>query len=183
MISRLLALVVCLILAATSQAAKCRYEIEEADHLESRMLILYRGAITGMAGHFGVKQNQRYFQGRYGSNFKGRASFTAETPLVLNLDDGRTLTLEVMSEAISSKIRFGHVITVAREAKPVFTVTPDQWQALLTNPVSSLHMSFFVGDERHEVSRDVKPKHAQKIQAAMACVLPENAQQETLAPD
>ncbi len=160
-----------LLLVEAAHAAKCKYEVEQVDHVESRMLILFRGGLVGLAGYFGEKNGQPYLKGRYASHFKGRAQFTAENPLKLILADGRTLTLDVISDAISSKLRFGHIITASREAQPIFTITAKQWHALVENPIISLSLSFDVEGKRHSTTRDVKDKHAKKIQAALKCVM------------
>jgi len=163
-----------LLLTSGASAAKCKFEIKQVDHVESRRLVLFRGATVGLGGHFGVKNSQFYLSGRFGSNFKARATFTKKTPLVLTLADGRALSLDVITEAISSKLKFGHIITGSREAQPIFLVTSEQWRALLESPIVSLYMPFDIEGERQSETRNVKNKHAKKIIAALECVTQES---------
>jgi hypothetical protein len=134
---------------------------------------LFRGATVGLGSQFGVKSGEYYLRGFFGSNFKARAMFTAATPLELTLADDHVLTLDVITEAISSKLKFGHIITASREAEPVFSITLEQWTALQESPIVNLHMSFDVEGERQSETRDVKSKHAQRIMAALMCVTQE----------
>jgi hypothetical protein len=169
----ILLVLITLLLTGGAHAAKCKFETQQVDHVESRRLILFRGATVGLGGHFGMKNGEYYLRGLFGSNFKARAMFTADTPLELTLADDRVLTLDVVTEAISSKLRFGHIITASREAEPVFSVTAEQWSVLQESPIVSLHMSFDAKGERQSETRDVKSKHAQRIMAALECVTQE----------
>ena len=159
-----------MLFADRAQAAKCKFEIEETGHVAHRRVVLFRGATVGLGGQFGMKDGEYYLKGFFGSNFKGRATFTADTPLELTLADERTLSLDVITEATSSKLQLGHIITASREAEPIFTVRREQWLALSEQPIVSLHMSYDVEGERHSEVRDVKGKHADKIMAALDCV-------------
>ena len=67
-----------LLIAGGSQAADCKFEIEEVDHIEAPRLIMFRGATVGLGGQFGVKDGENYLRGFFGSNFKARALFNAE---------------------------------------------------------------------------------------------------------
>jgi len=162
-----------LLLSGGAYAAKCEFEIQQVEHVESRRLILFRGATVGLGGQFGLKSGQYYLRGFFGSNFKARAMFTADTPLDLTLADDRVLTLDVLTEATSSKLKFGHIITASREAEPIFIITPEQWVALQESPIVSLHMPFDAKGERQSEIRNVKSKHAQRIMAALMCVTQE----------
>lgn len=158
------------IFSSAGHAASCKFEIKQDDQIESRRLVLFRGATVGLGGAFGFKDDLYYLRGFFGSNFKARATFTTDTPLELTLADGRRLTLRVATEAISSKIKFGHVITVSREAEPIYSVTPEQWTALRESPLVRLEMPFHVKGERQLESREVKSSHAQRISDALECV-------------
>jgi len=160
-----------LLLSSGACAAKCKFEIQQTDHVESRRLVLFRGATVGLGGQFGLKDGQHYLRGFFGSNFKARAVFTSDTPLKLTLADDRVLTLNVLTEAISSKLKFGHIITASREAEPIFFLTLEQWVALQESPIVSLHMSFDVKGQRQSETRKVKSKHAERIMAALMCVV------------
>ena len=166
----ILLLMIVLPFAGNAHAAKCKFEVQEADHLESRRVVLFRGATVGLLGYFGAKSGEYYLRGLFGSNFKARAMFTAETPLDLILADDRTLTLDIVTETISSKLKFGHIITVTRDAHPVYSVTPEQWSALQESPIVGLRMPYDVKGERRTEVRDVKKKHAQRIMDAISCV-------------
>ena len=157
-------------LAGGAHAAKCKFETQEADHVESRRVVLFRATTIGLLGYLGLKNGEYYLRGVFGSNFKGRVLFTAETPLELTLADGRTLTLDIVTEEMSSGLHFGHIILVTRDAHPVFTVTPEQWNALREDPIVNLKMSFDAKDERQTQDRAVKSKHARKIMDAIACI-------------
>lgn len=161
--------------AGEAHAAKCKFETREADHIESRQVVLFRAMTIGLLGHLGLKNGEYYLRGIFGSNFKGRVLFSAETPLELTLADGRNLTLDIITEELSSGLHFGHIILVTRDAHPVFTVTPEQWSALRESPIVNLKMSFDAKDERQTQDREVKGKHARKIMAAIACVDRESA--------
>ena len=167
---KILIVLAALPLADVANAAKCKFDIEEADHIETRRVVLFRGATVGLGGKFGVQQGEYYLRGFFGSNFKARASFTAANPLELTLADGRVLSLEVVTEATSSKLQFGHIITSSREAEPVFAVSREQWSALMEHPIVSLHMSYEAKGERKSENRKVKGKHADKIMAALTCL-------------
>jgi hypothetical protein len=164
-----------LLLTGGAHAAKCKFEIEQGNHVESRKLILFRGLTVGLGGQFGVKNGQYYLRGFFGSNFKARAMFTADTPLELTLADDHVLTLDVVTEAISSKLKFGHIITASREAEPIFSITREQWTALQKSPIVSLNMPFVVKGERQSEIRNVKTKHAQRIMTAVKCITQESA--------
>ena len=151
------------------EAAKCKFEIDEPGHVESRMVLFFRGGLVGLQGFFGIKDGERYLRGLYGSNFKAKAHFFEETPLQLTLADGREITLDVIVDA-SAKLQIGHYITVSRQAEPFFAVTDDQWTALQESPIVGLHMTFDAKGERRSETREVKSKHAEKIQAALECV-------------
>ncbi len=166
----LLLILATLSFAGGAHAAKCKFETQEADHVESRRVVLFRATTIGLLGYFGLKNGEHYLRGVFGSNFKGRVLFTAETPLELALADGRTLTLDIVTEEMSSGLHFGHIILVTRDAHPVFTVTPEQWNALRESPIVNLKMSFDAKDERQTQDREVKGKHARKIMDAIACV-------------
>jgi len=161
--------IIVLLMASPVYAAKCKFGIEKPGHVESKMLLVFRGMTVGLQGYFGVKDGETYFRGRYASNYKARENFTEETPLELTLADGRTLSLEVIS-GDDADIQFGHLITVSREAQPVFTVAEAQWQALLESPIVALRLSFEVADGYRSRESKVKARHAAKIQAAMECV-------------
>ena len=156
--------------AGEAHAAKCKFEMQEAEHVESRRVVLFRAMAIGLLGYLGQKNGEYYLRGVFGSNFKGRVLFTTDTPLELTLADGRTLTLDVVTEEMSSGLHFGHILLVTRDAHPVFTVTPEQWNALRETPIVNLRMSFELKEERQTEDREVKGKHAQKIMAAIACV-------------
>jgi len=164
---------IALLLSGGAHAAKCRFEVQKVDHVETSRLVLFRGATVGLGGQFGLKSGQYFLRGFFGSNFKARAMFTEDTPLELTLADDRVLTLDVLTEAISSKLKIGHIITASREAEPVFSITPEQWGALQDSPIVSLHMSFDVKSERQSETRNVKGKHAQRIVTALKCVTQE----------
>lgn len=40
---------------STSQAAKCKFEVEEPGHVESRMVLLFRGGLVGLHMTFDAK--------------------------------------------------------------------------------------------------------------------------------
>jgi hypothetical protein len=162
-----------LLLSGGAHAAKCKFEVQQVDHVESARLVLFRGATVGLGGQFGLKSGQHYLRGFFGSNFKARAMFTEDTPLELTLADDRVLTLDVLTEATSSKLKFGHIITASREAEPIFSISPEQWVALQESPIVSLHMSFDAKSERQSETRKVKRKHAQRIVSALKCVTQE----------
>ncbi len=166
----MLLLIVVLPFAGSAYAAKCKFEIQEADHVESRRLVLFRGATIGLMGNFGIRNGERYLRGLFGSNFKARAMFTADTPLELMLTDDRTVSLSVVTETISSKLKFGHIITGTRDAHPVYSLTPEQWSALQASPIVSLRLNYDVKGERRTEAREVKKKHAGRIIDALACV-------------
>jgi len=166
----ILFLILLMSLFGNAHAAKCKFEVQEANHVESKRLVLFRGATIGLMGYFGVKDGERYIRGLFGSNFKARAMFTADTPLELIMVDNRTVTLNVVTETISSKLKFGHIITGTRDAHPVYSVTPEQWSALQAEPIASLRLNYDVKGERRTEARDVKKKHAQRIMDAIACV-------------
>lgn len=172
--TKTLVVLITLQFAGAAHAAQCKFEVQEADHVESHRLVIFRGATVGLLGYLGVKNGEYYLRGLFGSNFKARAMFTADTPLELTLADDRTLRLDVVTEAISSKLKFGHIITASREAEPVFSVTPEQWSTLQEIPIARLHMSFDIKGERKSELREVKSKHAQRIMAAIACVSQES---------
>lgn len=159
-------------LAGGAQAAKCKFEIEEADQIESRLLLLFRGGLVGLSGHFGLRNGKPYLKAHYGSNFKARAQFSEDTPLELHLADGRNITLDVISDA-SAELQFGHIITGSRVAQPLFAITAPQWDALLESPIVRLHMAFDAKGERRSETRDVKDKHAKRIMAALECIVQE----------
>ena len=162
-----------LLLSGGAHAAKCKFEVQQVDHVESARLVLFRGATVGLGGQFGLKSGQHYLRGFFGSNFIARAMFTEDTPLELTLADDRVLTLDVLTEATSSKLKFGHIITASREAEPIFSISPEQWVALQESPIVSLHMSFDAKSERQSETRKVKRKHAQRIVSALKCVTQE----------
>jgi hypothetical protein len=166
----LLLVLTALSLPGGALAARCKFETQEVDHVEAKRVILFRGATVGLGGYFGVNGGRYYLRGLFGSNFRGRVTFSVETPLELTLADNRTLTLDVVTEATSSKMKFGHIITVSRDAEPVYLVTAEQWEALRKTPVVRLHMPFHAKGERQSETRDVKSKHAQKIMDAVECV-------------
>lgn len=168
-----LLLAITLIFAGGADAASCKFEFSEAGHVESDRLVLFRGATIGLMGHFGVQDGEHYLRGYFGSNFKGRVLFTEETPLKLTLADNRTLALNVVTEVLSSKMKFGHIITVTRDAEPVYSITPEQWSALRESPIVTVHMPFEAKGERQTEIRDVKSKHAQRIMEALKCVAQE----------
>ena len=161
--------------ASGAHAAKCKFETKEADHVEARRVILFRGMSVGLMGYFGFNNGEYYLRGLFGSNLMGRARFTSETPLELTLSDGRTLTLDVVTEATASRLKIGHIFLASRDAQPVFSVTPEQWSALRDTPIVNLQMAFDVERERQIEDRKVKGKHARKIMAAIACVDRESA--------
>lgn len=166
--------VLSLSLAGEVQAAKCKFEIDEGHQIESRLLLLFRGGLVGLSGQFGIKDGKPYLKALYGSSFKASAQFSEDTPLQLHLADGRTLTLNVISDD-AAKLQIGHIITATREARPLFAITEQQWNALLESPIVRLLMTFDAKGERRSEERNVKPKHAEQILAALKCINQENA--------
>jgi hypothetical protein len=167
----ILAAIFVTILAAPAFAQRCKYDVETESHRETGYFLMFRGGIVGLGGHFGVRDGEGYLRGRYPSQFKARAEFTAETPLEIALDNGEMLTLKVISED-RARLRFFGAAFNNREAEPVYALSPANFGVLATNRITSLKLNFVVDGEEQSTEREVKQKHAENIVEALRCLDP-----------
>jgi hypothetical protein len=125
------------LLSTTAFSQNCKLKTTDADgQVESKILVLFRGGIVAMGGYFGIKDGQPYLRTRYNSQFKGRASFTSETPLTFTLADGQQVELPVIDEERSRLSIIGAAFN-NRVAQPVFAITKEQVATLSRSPIVS----------------------------------------------
>lgn len=164
----MIAVVLC-ILAMPAFAQRCKLEVETGSQIESKLLIIFRGGTVGLAGYFGISDGVPYLRGSYASQFRARAEFTTETPLVLKLANGETLELAVNIDA-RAKLTFVGAAFGNRQAQPVYAISDRQLATLAEIPITSLTLNFIVDGEQRSTDREVTSKHAEKIIEAIGCL-------------
>jgi hypothetical protein len=150
-------------------AQRCKFEVEESSHLESAYFLMFRGGSVGLAAHVGIREGEGYLRDRYASQFRARAEFAMATPLELTLDSGEVMTLNVISEDRARLTFFGAAFA-NREAEPIYALSPAEMQTLSNSLITELTLSFVADGERRSTTREVKPKHAERIASAVRCV-------------
>jgi hypothetical protein len=166
---RLLALMALSLLSTSALAQRCNFRTETEGHVESKILVLFRGGIVAMGGHFGIKDGEAYLRTRYNSQFKGRASFSADTPLTLRLADGKEVALPVVADT-EAKLAVIGIALGNRTAQPMFALTREQLAMLAESPVVGLTMRFRADGALQSDDREVKQGHSESIRDTVRCL-------------
>jgi hypothetical protein len=156
-------------LSTTSFAQDCKFKTETETQVESKILVLFRGGVVAMGGYFGIKDGQPYLRTRYNSQFKGRASFTAETPLTLKLANGQEVELPVIDEEQSRLSIIGAAFN-NRVAQPVFGMTREQVSVLSESPIVSLTLRFMADGTLQSDVREVSGGNGQSMLQVIRCL-------------
>ena len=90
-----------------------------------------------------------------------------DEPMYIKLDNGSTVQLKALTDALESSINLEG--TVVKMMEPMYSVTKDELQKISSGLVTGIRV--VISGKDYDV--EVKPKQGKKIQQALSCFLKE----------
>ncbi len=165
---RILIVLLVFILPTTTEA-KCKYVIEEANHVETKLIQLKSKWTKAISARLGKVDGDFYLIVRVQSAGK-RFSFDADTPLVLNLSGNVPLTLIPSKAEVAHRTILGLALN-HKKSETLYTVEKSVFQTLRTTGILSIDLHYKHKSELGIEHFDIGDKMMRRTREYAGCVL------------
>lgn len=168
--TKTIVLVLCLTLLASPAPARCRWSIDEANEVETRLIPVATLFFHSLGVRLGFEEDGYYLLATFNTMGK-RADFDAETPFVLALDDG-PLSL-TPAEATGMRRTFLGVAVNNKRSDVLYSLSAEGMARLAASIATGLSLHFRENDGPAERVFEIQPRAARNLAEAANCVLAE----------
>jgi len=153
----------------TMAEAKCKYVINEANHVETKLIQLKSKWTKAISARLGRANDDFYMIVRVQTAGK-RSSFDAETPLVLNMSGGVALTLIPSRDEVAQRTILGLAFNNMK-SETLYTVERSVFETLRDTGILSIDLHYKHKNELGIEHFEIGDKMMKRTKEYAGCVL------------